>query len=78
MVKNPPASAGDIRDVGFMVGKIPWRREWPPTAVFLPREFHGRRRLAGYRPCGCKELDTTECLTFSLLVSPFTTLLTQA
>ena len=20
--------------------KIPWRREWPPTPVFLPGEFH--------------------------------------
>ena len=23
------------------VGKMPWRREWLPTPVFLPREFHG-------------------------------------
>ena len=28
-------------------GKIPWRREWQPTPVFLPREFHGQRSLAG-------------------------------
>ena len=25
------------------VRKIPWRREWLPTPVFLPREFHGQR-----------------------------------
>jgi len=25
------------------VGKIPWRREWQPTPIFLSREFHGRR-----------------------------------
>ena len=31
------------------VGKIPWRREWQPTSVFLPGEYHGQRRLAGYR-----------------------------
>ena len=30
------------------VGKIPWRREWLPTPVFLPGEFHGQRSLAGY------------------------------
>jgi len=24
------------------VGKIPWRREWQPTAVFLPGEFVDR------------------------------------
>ena len=23
------------------VGKIPWRREWLPTSVFWPGEFHG-------------------------------------
>ena len=30
------------------VGKIPWRRKWQPTPVFLPGESHGRRRLVGY------------------------------
>ena len=40
------------------VGKIPWRREWPPTPVFWPGEFH---RLS---PWGCKESDTTERLSF--------------
>ena len=49
------------------VGKVPWRREWQPTPVFLPRESHGQRSLAGYySPWGCKELDTTEQLTLSL------------
>ena len=24
------------------VEKIPWRREWLPTPVFLPGEFHGQ------------------------------------
>ena len=32
------------------VGKIPWRRKWPPTPVFLPEKFHGQRSLAGYSP----------------------------
>ena len=32
------------------VGKILWRREWQLTPVFLPRKFHGQRRLAGYNP----------------------------
>ena len=30
--------------------KIPWRREWQPTPVFLPGESHGQRSLAGYSP----------------------------
>ena len=52
MVKNPPANAGDIRDVGFnpWAGKIPWRRAWQPTTAFLAEESHGQRSLAGYSP----------------------------
>ena len=52
MVKNPPAYAGDIRDSASnpWVGKIPWRRKWQPTPVFLPGESHGQRSLAGYSP----------------------------
>ena len=42
------------------VGKIPWRRAWQPTAVFLPGESHRQRSLAGYSPWGHKELDMTE------------------
>ena len=41
-------------------GKIPWRRAWQPTAVFLPGEFHGQRSLGGYSPWGCIELEMTE------------------
>ena len=29
------------------VEKIPWRRAWQPTPLFLPGEFHGQRSLAG-------------------------------
>ena len=55
-------------DLGLIpVWKIPSRREWLPTPVFLPGEFHGRWRIADYRPCGCKESDMTEqLLTFKL------------
>ena len=42
------------------VGKIPWRRAWPPAPGFLPGESHGQRSLAGYSPWGRKESDTTE------------------
>ena len=41
------------------LGKIPQRREWPPTPVFLPGESHGQRGLVGCSPRGRKELDTT-------------------
>ena len=49
--------------------KIPWRRKWQSTPVFLPREFHRQRRLAGYSPWGHKESERTERLTLSLLLS---------
>ena len=41
-------------------GKIPWRREWQATIVFLLGEFHGQRRLEGYSPWGHNESDMTE------------------
>ena len=50
------------------VGKIPWRRAWQPTPVFLPGEFHGQRSLAGGSPWGCKQSDTTEQLSVRLCV----------
>ena len=64
MVKNSPASAGDVR-CGFnpWVGKIPWNRKWQPTPVFLPEKFCGQRSLTGYSPWGREELDTTEQLS---------------
>ena len=37
------------------VGKIPWRRVWQPTAVFLTGKSHGQKSLAGYNPWGDKE-----------------------
>ena len=42
------------------VRKIPWRRKWQPTPVFLPGKSHGPRSLAGYSLWGHKELDMTE------------------
>ena len=36
------------------VGKIPWRRKWQLTLVFLPGKFHGQRSMAGYSPWGPK------------------------
>ena len=52
MIKNLPAMQETTFDP--WVGKIPWRREWLPTMVFLPGEFHGHRSLEGYSPWGCK------------------------
>ena len=42
------------------VGKIPWRRKWEPTPVFLPGKSYGHRSLVGNSPWGHKESDMTE------------------
>ena len=60
-VKNLPAMGKPRFDP--WVGKIPWRREWLPTPVLLPGEFHGQRSLVGYSPWSCKESNATEQLT---------------
>ena len=51
------------------VRKIPWRREWQPTPVFLSGESHGQRSLAGYGPWDHRESDMTEQQTLSLTLS---------
>ena len=61
VVKNPLVNTGDMRrEFDPWVGKIPWRRVWQLTPVFLPGESHGQRSLAGYSPWGGKKSDTTE------------------
>ena len=37
------------------VGKIPWRKAWQPTPVFLPGESHGHE---------CKESDMSEAAQY--------------
>ena len=48
------------------IRKIPWRRKWQSTPVFLPGKFHGQGSLEGYSPQSCKESDMTEELTSQL------------
>ena len=48
------------------VRKIPWRRKWQPTPVFLPGKSHGQRSLAGYSPWGHKESDMMKSLSTPL------------
>ena len=62
MVKNPLA----MRET--WVGKIPWKRAWQPTPVFLPGESHGQSSLVGYSLWGRKALRMTEQLNTAQLV----------
>ena len=50
MVKKLPAKAGNIGRLDPRVGKIPGKKAWQPTPVFLPGEVQGQRSLAGYSP----------------------------
>ena len=63
MLKNPPASAGDIRDMGSIPG---WGRSpgggHATHSSILAGESHGQRSLVGYSPWGLEELDTTETI----------------
>ena len=53
-----------IQETGFdpWIRKIPCRREWLPTPIFLPGESHGQRSLAGYRGKKNKDVATTPLL----------------
>ena len=67
--KESAHSEEDPGRLSSWVRKIPWRREWQPTPIFLPGESHGQRNLAGYSPSGRKEWDTTEQLTLTYMQS---------
>ena len=47
--KEPDCQCRRHKKHGFdpWVGKIPWRRAWPPTPVFLLEKCHGQRSLVG-------------------------------
>ena len=64
-VKNPPV---DYRTPGFSpcVEKIPWRRAWQLTPIFLPGESHEQRSLVGYNPWDRKESVITKRLSTAL------------
>ena len=50
-----------------LVRKLPLRRDWLPTPVYLPGESHGQKSLVGYNSrWGRKESDMTQRPTLSL------------
>ena len=58
--KESTFPCGRWKRLGFdsWVQKIPWRRAWQPSPVFLPGESHGQRSLEGYPAWGLNEWDT--------------------
>ena len=63
--KEPTCQKRRRKRCGFCpwVRKIPWRRKWQRTPVFLPGEPRGQRSLAGYSPWGRIESDATKQLS---------------
>ena len=71
-VKHYVLTAGKVRFTSFLL--LSTREDinvvqWHPTPVLLPGKSHGRRRLVGCRPWGCKESDMTERLHFHFSLS---------
>ena len=58
MVKNPPATVGDIRDSRSLGREDPLEEGMATTPIFLPGESHGQRSVVGYSPWGRTESDT--------------------
>ena len=67
MVKNPPANAGEVKDVGSIPesGKSPGGGHGNPLQYSFLGNPHGQRSLVGYIPWGHKELDMPEGLNNS-------------
>ena len=57
MVKNPPVIQ-EMQRCGFnsWVGKIPQRRKWQPTPVFLPGKSHGQEEHGRSQPTGLQRI----------------------
>ena len=51
------------------VRKIPWKRSWQPTPVFLLWKSHGQRSLVGYGQWGHKESNTIQQLSMHTCIS---------
>ena len=66
--REPVFQCRSYKVCGFdpWVGKIPWKRAWQCTPVFLPGESHGQRTLEGSGPWGCKDSDMTEVTEHTL------------
>ena len=62
VVKNPPANAGDIRDMGLIpgLGRSPGGGHGNPFQYSWPGEAHGQRSLAGLQSMGSQRVNTTE------------------
>ena len=63
MVKNPPASAGNVGSIPGS-GRFPGGRNDNPFQCSCLENPKDKRSLVGYTPCGHKESDTTDHARF--------------
>ena len=69
MIKNLPTM--QETQVDPWDRKIPWRRAWQPTPVFLPEKSHEQRNLVGYSQWGHKESDMAEHTGINVYIACF-------
>ena len=70
VVKNPPANARDVRDIGSIpgLGRCPGEGHGNPFQYSCLENLHGQRSLVGYSPWDWEELDTTEWISAAHLM----------
>ena len=58
MIKNPPANAGDARDMGLIsgLGRFPGGGTWQSTSIFLPEKFHAQEEAGGLQAMGLQRV----------------------
>ena len=79
VVKNSPANADRRKRHGFdpWMGKIPWRRAWQPTVVFLPGEFPLTEEPGGLQSMGSRRVRHTLSHIYKHLIHSITTTTTK-
>ena len=72
VVKSSPANAGDLKRCGFdpWVGKIPWKKAWQPTPVFLPGESPWTEEAGGLQSIHRVTQSRTRLKQFSMNAHP--------
>ena len=66
MVKSPVVLVVKRCRLGPWVGKIPWRRKWQPTPIFLPGKSHGHENPGGLQSVGSQRIRRDSVTEYTL------------
>ena len=71
VVKNPPANAGDIKDVDSIPGsgRSSGKGNGNHSSVLVCGEFHGQRSLVGYSPWVTKNCTQVSCIAGGFFIT---------